>query len=452
MTGSSYQPIAPCAPGREGLSERESIGATRAPGGGCILCRLERPAGNLNLANTAAWSGYLASSWTWCIGMFLPVLLMRDHGWLAWVIFAAPNVIGAAAMGWTVRGAEHSREMVAAHRPAMLAFSVVTRAFQWYFVLGLLARSNESSTLPAVAGALAISIALAASDLRRRTVPWSGLIVWAVSMALLAGAFRLGDLPSLGTSTPSLAGPVSLLGLLAVSVFGFLLCPYLDLTFHRACAEAKNPRAAFGVGFGVHFLAMIVGTAAYSGVPWRIEGLTAILIGLHMAFQIGFTAEAHSAEILAHKKVGDDLPLGERLVRHLPLISLVIGIASLAAVGACAGWLGGKSSAFEWGYRVWMGFYGLVFPAYVLIAVVPTWGKPVKPTPAMVRAWAVGSLVAMPASYLAFIKGTMWWAGPVMAVVLTAALISRRAAAERPVTIKRTQDEEEALAPKDDQD
>jgi hypothetical protein len=390
--------------------------------------------------------------------MFLPVLLMRDHGWMAWVIFAAPNVIGAAAMGWMVRSAEHSREMVAAHRPAMMAFSVVTRAFQWYFVLGLLARSRDSGTLPAVAGALAISIALAAADLRRRTVPWSGLIVWTVSMALLAGAFRLGDLPTLGSPKPGVTGigggPVSLGGLLVVCVFGFLLCPYLDLTFHRARAEARNPRAAFALGFGVLFLAMIAGTAAYSGVTWRVEGLTAILVALHMAFQIGFTAEAHSAEVLAIKKVGDDLPLSERLVKHLPLISLLLGIASLVGVEACAGWLGGKTGAFEWGYRVWMGFYGLVFPAYVLIAMVPTWGKPVAPTPVMLRAWAVCSLVAMPASYLAFIKGAMWWTGPVMAVVLTATFLSRRAAAERPVTIKRTLDEdsEHARGPKDDQD
>ena len=28
--------------------------------------------------NTIGWGAYLACSWTWCIGMFLPVLLIRD--------------------------------------------------------------------------------------------------------------------------------------------------------------------------------------------------------------------------------------------------------------------------------------------------------------------------------------------------------------------------------------
>lgn len=33
-------------------------------------------------ASPILWALFLASSWTWCIGMFLPVLLMRDAGWM----------------------------------------------------------------------------------------------------------------------------------------------------------------------------------------------------------------------------------------------------------------------------------------------------------------------------------------------------------------------------------
>jgi hypothetical protein len=50
--------------------------------------------------STLGWANYLGMSWTWCIGMFLPVLLVRDYGIGAWWIFAIPNVVGAAAMGW----------------------------------------------------------------------------------------------------------------------------------------------------------------------------------------------------------------------------------------------------------------------------------------------------------------------------------------------------------------
>ncbi|HTL30770.1 MAG TPA: hypothetical protein VL282_16180, partial [Tepidisphaeraceae bacterium] len=34
------------------------------------------------------WAIYLGMSWTWCIGMFLPVLLVRDYGFWGWLVFA----------------------------------------------------------------------------------------------------------------------------------------------------------------------------------------------------------------------------------------------------------------------------------------------------------------------------------------------------------------------------
>ena len=51
----------------------------------------------------AGWAVFLAMSWTWCIGMFLPVLLLRDLGLGGFLVFAIPNILGAAAMGWLLR-------------------------------------------------------------------------------------------------------------------------------------------------------------------------------------------------------------------------------------------------------------------------------------------------------------------------------------------------------------
>src|SRR5262249_4159216 len=82
-----------------------------------------------------AWAVYLACSWTWCIGMFLPVLLVRDYGIWGWLIFAIPNMLGAAAMGWVTKSAASSILMVDAHRKACRIFSVVTISFQIYFML-----------------------------------------------------------------------------------------------------------------------------------------------------------------------------------------------------------------------------------------------------------------------------------------------------------------------------
>src|SRR5688572_14414344 len=83
--------------------------------------------------NALGWAIFLGMSWTWCIGMFLPVLLVRDYGIWGWVVFAIPNVIGAAAMGWTVRDRDQSVRQTQAHAVAMTMFSIVTIVFQFYF-------------------------------------------------------------------------------------------------------------------------------------------------------------------------------------------------------------------------------------------------------------------------------------------------------------------------------
>src|SRR5687768_14463818 len=79
------------------------------------------------------WALFLACSWTWCIGMFLPVLFVRNWGILAWVVFAIPNVIGAAAMGLVIRSRETSERILLQHQPAVAWFSLITIAFHIYF-------------------------------------------------------------------------------------------------------------------------------------------------------------------------------------------------------------------------------------------------------------------------------------------------------------------------------
>ena len=37
-------------------------------------------------------------SWTWCIGMFLPVLIMQSWVSSAVITFAVPNILASAAM------------------------------------------------------------------------------------------------------------------------------------------------------------------------------------------------------------------------------------------------------------------------------------------------------------------------------------------------------------------
>src|SRR5205814_8241141 len=79
------------------------------------------------------WAIYLGMSWTWCIGMFLPVLIMREYGIAGWFVFAIPNVLGAAAMGWILKDSTRSYSVALAHEHATAAFSLLTIAFHAFF-------------------------------------------------------------------------------------------------------------------------------------------------------------------------------------------------------------------------------------------------------------------------------------------------------------------------------
>src|SRR5215208_5970899 len=80
------------------------------------------------------WAFFLACSWTWCIGMFLPVLLVRNWGIWGWAVFAVPNVIGAAAMGFVLRSRQSSEDILINHKTPIAIFSLITIAFHLYFV------------------------------------------------------------------------------------------------------------------------------------------------------------------------------------------------------------------------------------------------------------------------------------------------------------------------------
>src|SRR4029079_12427203 len=79
------------------------------------------------------WAAYLACSWTWCIGMFLPVLLVRDYGIWGVVVFAVPHVVGAGAIGRVLRSRASAARVLASHKKACVAFSIVTVLFQAFF-------------------------------------------------------------------------------------------------------------------------------------------------------------------------------------------------------------------------------------------------------------------------------------------------------------------------------
>ena len=66
--------------------------------------------------------------------MFLPVILIHRYGWLGFLIFSIPNVIGCAAFGYVVRTPERSKELVEKYKTAISLFAIVTIAFHVFFI------------------------------------------------------------------------------------------------------------------------------------------------------------------------------------------------------------------------------------------------------------------------------------------------------------------------------
>jgi hypothetical protein len=199
-------------------------------------------------------------------------------------------------------------------------------------------------------------------------------------------------------------------------VFGFSACPYLDLTFHRARQSTASPRASFGIGFGVLFLLMIVYSLIYSRA-FALHAITtriAIFLFVHMAVQSAFTIAAHAREL--HNGGGTPILI----------------IASLTLVSWLAYWflpntgLIHKLRAGEIIYRIFMGFYGLVFPAYVWLIMMPSRGRRGVPTHWNLLVYTVSVLIAAPMFFLGFVKQEMMWLGPGLGIVLIARLLIRQ--------------------------
>src|SRR5947209_11222754 len=131
------------------------------------------------------WAFFLACSWTWCIGMFLPVLLVRNWGIWAWIVFAVPNIIGAAAMGLVISSRQQSENILINHRTAIAVFSLITIAFHIYFVYWFVAQRLMGPWLLVIPVA-AFFLIWSAGRKSPQTDPRMAAIVWIWSMAAFA--------------------------------------------------------------------------------------------------------------------------------------------------------------------------------------------------------------------------------------------------------------------------
>lgn len=386
---------------------------------------MERPVdheitpGRSGIVPALGWGFYVACSWTWVIGMYLPVLLVRDYGFWGWVAFAVPNILGAAAVGWVFRQGDAARRFAVRHATATLVFSLVTVSFQIFVMLWLLPRLLGWQAAALVLPVLLISVTAASwRTLSSRKI---ALAVWLLSagLMLLLGLGEILQAPPSAGIEPTW----HLVGLAPVCVLGFLLCPYLDLTFlhARASTTAGQSRIAFGVGFGVFFLAMIVFTLLYAlplAQGW-IAGAARWMLSLHMAMQIGFTIAAHLDRV--SDVPGEATTSADERKGILPALIAFLLISVVLAMAALQGDFAGASlfdrSPGEWIYRCYMGCYGLLFPAYVLIIAIGG---------ASLRAWLLTCLAAAPFFAVAFLGGMMPLGAAGVAIVIAAFFLTRK--------------------------
>lgn len=297
--------------------------------------------------------------------MFLPRVMLERYGWAGFLVFMIPNVIGCAGLGYVLRTPERARAIIERHRPWALVFSFVTITYHAYFAVYLATRllpaDIEAATGAATgSGGVPLAIALVAglavvggllSRLGDRGWLLLSALTWTISIAVLV--VLLGR-PSRLPSVPALLAGVELLTLAPVVTLGFLLCPYLDLTFLRA-HRASAGTHAFGV-FGLTFAVMLILTCVLWFAEFPVLGPWALV---HLGVQGSFTVGAHLRELAEHAR-------GSRVARAAWLAGpFVIGLAFAGAVAAGAG----PAIVGEDTYMRFLAPYGLVFPAVVLVLV-----------------------------------------------------------------------------------
>jgi len=369
--------------------------------------------------------------------MFLPVLLIGDFGVAGWVVFAVANCLGAAGTGLALRRRGAAARFRQEHRVATGVFSIVTVAFHAFFLAWVGAewltppwvnvpprqRGPIISAYLAVAGnhslfawllggtgyLFALSLSFARFDALIRLAP----TVWGISLALVGVALATGPKPH-SPGWTGIEASSDLLWLAPAIVFGFALCPSLDLTILRARerTEGRAGDRAFIGGFLLLFPVMITLTLLYAGrilTRWELG----VLLTAHLFVQSAFTMGAH---------------LGELRRGTWPARGWARGLALIGPLGACAAppLLLDRMLNVD-AYRVFLGFYALAAPAYVWIAAVPRGrfaggGAPSRTT---LAAWAIATLAACPLLWLGVIERRWWAVAPAVAIPLLTPLALR---------------------------
>ncbi len=362
--------------------------------------------------STLSWGLFCACSWTWCIGMYLPIILLRQFGWWGFLAFAIPNVVGCTAVGYVLKRAT-SQQLVQRHGTAMRSFSFVVVVYHMFFLPFAAAAFvwTVPNNVPQALGdhfglVLAVAVMAAAIGLSRlptRLWPALAMLTFAFSLAGFAqlGVGSLGDITWSGQTSLG-----QLVWLAPIFAFGFGLCPYLDLTFHRARGEAPS-RHVFTI-FGLTFAMILVYTCAYA-----FQTALMPLVAGHIITQSVFTVAAHLREV---RTTTPKRP--QSIITGIVLVGLLV-----AALSSSIHLLDRNSVVGQEMYLRLLVFFGLVFPAYVLLFIGP--GKTMTPTRANVTIYLVVVAAALPLYEFGFLHDRAWLAAVALAALFAWKLVAQ---------------------------
>jgi hypothetical protein len=369
----------------------------------------------------ATGAAFLACSWTWVIGMYLPVLLIEDFGWPGWIAFVVPNVIGAASVGFLLRSRAAGDDFLRQHRIAITLFGIATLCLHGYFLGGVHAmfgigeavgrNTTEQWAINISIAVVPIGIGWLGVRARGNVLPRLAWLALALSIAVLALGWRTTNGQTF--TVPPASGaypPLQLAGLAPALALGFLTCPFLDASLLRIRRSFDDARIPFAVGFFVPFLGLVTMTALYAQGMLGI-GVLSWYVLAHIAVQSCFTIASHMREM-------PELLPRRGVASGRSGVGLLLGLVLLCVIAGAATLLFG---AFDLGYTVLLSLYALPFPAYVWIVCLG-WGLPMK---ARLVALAAALVLATPFFVYGALLEHWMWLIPGVGLVLAAPLVAR---------------------------
>jgi hypothetical protein len=359
--------------------------------------------------------------------MFLPVYLAMDFGAWSFLVFAIPNVIGAAAVPFLLTSTDAVHTFTIRHHSAVRAFAWATILFHIVFLTGFMPSGSLPLDLGVGAVALVTALIVGLAPRPRATIIAVG--VWALSIGLAIAAnltAPAGETFSLPPTTGAF-GPATLAMAAPAIVMGFLLCPILDGTFlaTREFHGRATPRI-FVLAFSLLFPVLILLTLGYAGRLIRHDSMSWFTYA-HLAVQSGFTVgvQVWALRWIRQVRAEAGSPVhAPALLWSGRLLLAIAGAAFGAAMFAQAFGITPNRTMTpqRFGYDLMLSMYGLVFPAYLLAIAVPG---------ALGRrgsVWALLAVLVVAGSlYWHGAIGREYWAIPVaVAVVLLAPALARR--------------------------